>query len=279
MDEIVITSLERLKEWFVEYGYFEEGYCLCTRPTAEDYPHEHAEFLGLPESVEVEIAQQVGGGSMAGDVRVIQVFALTAFDVRDWMPGCDADPYMDGGVEVAETNGAIALDLFPHGRVVCGRLVIRQLPDRSVPVRPYADPCAVSVRVDVGAPPAPADWLDWFRLAGEDVAWRVYGGDNEWPVEQMSLNDYAGFLQRRRDLGVTPGGVWVEVFTKDEGAGFRLHLSGGGRDASVLAHDRLWLIAREALLQFDTARFRTGNCMLTAEQWGRYVREGFLPNF
>lgn len=278
VDKIVIKSVDRLNEWLIDHGYFEEGYCLVARPTADDYPPECAEYLDPPEVVEVEVGHQVGGGWMAGDVRVIEAFALTAHQVRQWTPDHETDPYMHGGIKVNEADGQIVLDLSRHGRIVCGWLSIEPVPARSIPVQPYDDPSSVSVRVAAGTPPNPADWLEWFRRAGENVAWRVYGGDTEWPVEQMQANEYAGFLQRLGDIPTTRSGVWVEVTRPAEGTGFGLHLSGGERGAAA-SEDGLWRIARESLIHFSDAQFRTGNCLLTAEQWDTYVRTGVLPDY
>ena len=267
MDRIEIDTPEQLHAWLKEHHYFVECDCLSAHPTAEDYPPEHAEHLDRPETVTVELAYQVGGGWMAGEERVIRVFRCTGRDVRAWTPGPAGETYMDGGVEVLENCDGLGLNLDACGVLVCGRLTIAMLPDRTLPVEARLQGGSFTAKAPAGWPPTPADWLQWFAEAGEDVVWRVHGG-MEWPVGELETDTYTAFLQRRSDLATTLYGVFVEV-RRVEGGGF--HLSAQG------AEGKLWRIVRESILRFPAVRVTSGNCAFTRQQWESYVRNGTIP--
>lgn len=93
------------------------------------------------------------------------------------------------------------------------------------------------------------------------------------------VGELFGVLQGRRNIPTTAGGIFIDVrFKPEESHGFGVLLDDGRRWAAAApGQEKLWLIARETLLMFPNARFRTGNCVLTAEQWREYLLRGVLP--
>lgn len=277
MAQIIITSPTELDAWLREHGYFVEQYCWSVASTIQGHPAEHAGRANEFDTVSFELAYQVGGGWMVDEPRIMRVFACRAERICEWTPDARHDAYMDEGVEQLDAGDALGLNLDRNGRLICGRLIVEQLPDRPLRNEPKPDPSLLVAWVPDEVPPTPGQWLDWLREAGEDAVWRVYGGA-EWSADRIPTDDYSAFLQYRHDIPDTAGGVFVEVRKRQDGtclmmSTYPCRVEAGSRQ------ERLWRQAREMLLTFPQVTIRSGNCPFNNSQWRLYLASGLLPDY
>jgi hypothetical protein len=220
------------------------------------------------------LADQCSGGWEAGGTRVLRVFRVEANGVREWSLETEGSyhptHYLEG-VDRIKTGEGLRLVLDVPGRLVlvCAELMVEPQPDRTEPIRPWANGPEFST-VGPGSPrPSPAKWTEWLRGLGLPTVWRRYGGDAE-PASHIPANYTGWFLQTPERIAQSPAGLFFYHGGPNEDGDLELHLQGYYDEGS----QALWAACGRIIGSMSGSVVRCGNCRLTGEQWLEYLGGG-----
>ncbi len=163
-----------LERWLGEHTWFEDAFAIRLDPAPST--------ANPPDSIRLVLGEQVEGGYVAGTERKIQDYVLTATEIRRSTLGPElgfAGGNCCQGIEIVPTSDGVAFRIDVPGtlEIVCGSLLIEAQGERREQVPPWISDREFGATLPGIPVPPPEQWVAWFRTAGTEVCWRMYGGE------------------------------------------------------------------------------------------------------
>lgn len=263
-----IKDLAELENFLTKYDSFEDGRCLSINP----FP---IEATDLPKSVRVELASiaRVEGWD-AGQEIEYEIVNIVAKSVLEFSVGGPPEPdHCMEGIGIVENlpNGlGIVFDVPDRVRIVCEQIDILSTRREKGKIRLHlSNP--VSAKIAGASVPTPADWLAWLKAEGIDAAWRIHGLPIK-PIEQVPEENYEGYyLIDPSNVDKSLTGVFFFTCRKNkEGISITIELKNSDET-------KVWKGLNKILSKLSTGEIRSGNCVFTPSEWGKYIESQELP--
>ncbi|MFA6211724.1 MAG: hypothetical protein WC714_19955 [Candidatus Obscuribacterales bacterium] len=261
-------------DWLEEHDYFDCGCAGHFDPEPTTFGLE----AGAPERVSFQLGFPVGGSYDAGQLRRVKRYEFIANGVELWAytkehaASFGFDGPLLGGVIVNDENTLIDLVIDDLIQLQCRRIQVSELSDLTVVNLPALNRRSATLFFADTALPIPADWIEWLNEVGADASWRRIHDVAVAPSE-VNLDDYEGwFLQSRNLIDSTPSGVMLKSLKVVEG-GFFAEFDNWEEPVDGQSTSEIWSNLSQVTSLRPNVFVRSGNCLLTGEEWKRALLE------